>query len=332
MVPLAIILLLALSIRSVGFEEAAQTSTAGLITLIPEGLVLLMSVTLAVAAVRLAKMNTLVQQMSATEALAAVDTICVDKTGTLTDGTLDLVSVEVADPQRPGAAHEALGRFAHSAGERNRTLEVIAERYPGAPAACGRGGPVLLGVEVERADAERLGRLDLLRDGRPGHPRRRRGTGALACPPEHSGDSHARGEARRRVRGGGGSASPGSRLVPAAAPRGPGAGRPGGAPAPGRDRNGRVHASARGRPEADLGRRPLDRDGGRARGRHPPGRRGDRGTRPPRRPSRPGAGGGAEHDLLPHHARAEEAAGGGARRPGAVHRDDRRRRERRAGA
>ncbi|MFI5025699.1 MAG: cation-translocating P-type ATPase [Solirubrobacterales bacterium] len=134
MVPLAIILLLALSIRSVGFEEAAQTSTAGLITLIPEGLVLLMSVTLAVAAVRLAKMNTLVQQMSATEALAAVDTICVDKTGTLTDGTLDLVSVEVADPQRPGAAHEALGRFAHSAGERNRTLEVIAERYPGAPA------------------------------------------------------------------------------------------------------------------------------------------------------------------------------------------------------
>ena len=131
MVPLAIILLVALSVRSIGFQEAAQTSTAGLITLIPEGLVLLMSVTLAVAAVRLARMNTLVQQMSATEALAAVDTICVDKTGTLTDGTLELVSVEVADVQRPGAAHEALGRFAHSAGERNRTLEVIAERYPG---------------------------------------------------------------------------------------------------------------------------------------------------------------------------------------------------------
>jgi cation-transporting P-type ATPase E len=133
MVPLAVVLLLALSARSIGFQEAAQTSTAGLITLIPEGLVLLMSVTLAVAAVRLARMNTLVQQISATEALAAVDTICVDKTGTLTDGTLDLVSVEVADPARPGAAHEALGRFAHSAGERNRTLQVIADRYPAAP-------------------------------------------------------------------------------------------------------------------------------------------------------------------------------------------------------
>jgi len=133
MIPLALVLLLALSVREIGFQEAAQTSTAGLITMIPEGLVLLMSVTLAVAAVRLARMNTLVQQMGATEALAAVDTICVDKTGTLTDGTLELISVEVADPQHPGAAHEALGRFAHSAGERNRTLEVIAERYPGTP-------------------------------------------------------------------------------------------------------------------------------------------------------------------------------------------------------
>jgi P-type E1-E2 ATPase len=133
MVPLAILLLLAFSVRSVELHEAAQTAAAGLVTLIPEGLVLLMSVTLAVAAVRLARMNTLVQQMAATESLAAVDTICVDKTGTLTDGTLDLVSVEVADKTQPAAAHEALARFAHSAGERNRTLQTIAERYPGSP-------------------------------------------------------------------------------------------------------------------------------------------------------------------------------------------------------
>ncbi len=133
MVPLAILLLLAFSVRDVELHEAAQTAAAGLVTLIPEGLVLLMSVTLAVAAVRLARMNTLVQQMAATESLAAVDTVCVDKTGTLTDGTLDLVSVEVADKTQPALAHEALGRFAHSTGERNRTLETIADRYPGAP-------------------------------------------------------------------------------------------------------------------------------------------------------------------------------------------------------
>ena len=131
MVPLAILLLLAFVVRSVGLHDAAQTATAGLVTLIPEGLVLLMSVTLAVAAVRLARMNTLVQQMAATEALAAVDTVCVDKTGTLTDGTLDLVSVELADKTQPALAHEALGRFAHSAGEPSRRSPTATRARPG---------------------------------------------------------------------------------------------------------------------------------------------------------------------------------------------------------
>jgi cation-transporting P-type ATPase E len=131
MAPLAAILLLTLGVRSVDLVEAAQTATAGLVTLIPEGLVLLMSVTFAVAAVRLARKDTLVQQMSATESLAAVDTICVDKTGTLTDGELRLLGVEVAEGLDVAAAHAALGRFAASAGDRNRTLEAIAERFPG---------------------------------------------------------------------------------------------------------------------------------------------------------------------------------------------------------
>ncbi|HET7485299.1 MAG TPA: cation-translocating P-type ATPase [Solirubrobacterales bacterium] len=131
MVPLAVALILTLKLRSTGIEEAAQTATAGLVTLIPEGLVLLMSVTFAVAAVRLARKDTLVQQMSATESLAAVDTICVDKTGTLTDGELRLIGAEVAEGLEPAAANAALGRFAASAGDRNRTLEAIAERFPG---------------------------------------------------------------------------------------------------------------------------------------------------------------------------------------------------------
>jgi cation-transporting P-type ATPase E len=131
MAPLAAILIFSLSIRNVGIEEAAQTATAGLITLIPEGLVLLMSVTFAVAAVRLARRDTLVQQMSASESLAAVDTICVDKTGTLTAGELRLTGVEFAAGTDAAAAQVALGCFAASAGDRNRTLETIAERFPG---------------------------------------------------------------------------------------------------------------------------------------------------------------------------------------------------------
>ena len=131
MLPLAAILILSFEVRSVGLESAAQTATAGLVTLIPEGLVLLMSVTFAVAAVRLARRDTLVQQMSASESLAAVDTICVDKTGTLTAGELRLTGVEYADGVDPKAGAAALGRFAASAGDRNKTLETIAQEFPG---------------------------------------------------------------------------------------------------------------------------------------------------------------------------------------------------------
>ncbi|MFT3863567.1 MAG: HAD-IC family P-type ATPase [Solirubrobacterales bacterium] len=133
MIPLALLLLASLKIRSVGLQSAAETATAGLVTLIPEGLVLLMSVTFAVAAVRLAKRDTLIQQMSATESLASVDTICVDKTGTLTEGELRLSGVVFADDVDPAVGAAVLGRFAASAGNRNQTLETIAARYPGDP-------------------------------------------------------------------------------------------------------------------------------------------------------------------------------------------------------
>jgi P-type E1-E2 ATPase len=131
MLPLAAALLLSFKVRGTDLQEAAQTATAGLVTLIPEGLVLLMSVTFAVAAMRLAKRNTLVQQMSATESLASVDTICVDKTGTLTAGELRLTGVEYADGVDPKSGAAALASFAASAGDRNQTLETIAEEFPG---------------------------------------------------------------------------------------------------------------------------------------------------------------------------------------------------------
>lgn len=133
MAPLAVLLLITFQLRGTDVVEAAQTATAGLVTLIPEGMVLLMSVTFAVAAVRLARKDTLVQQMSATESLAAVDTICVDKTGTLTDGKLRLLGIEVAEETDADEATAALGRFAASAGDRNRTLETVAEAFPATP-------------------------------------------------------------------------------------------------------------------------------------------------------------------------------------------------------
>jgi magnesium-transporting ATPase (P-type) len=135
LIPLAVLQIASLYIRQVDLVEAAQTATAGLITLIPEGLVLLMSITFAVAAVKLARRDTLVQQMSATESLASVDTICVDKTGTLTDGNLTVIGIEAAADSDAATAERHLATFAASAGERNRTLEAIAGEYPAEPAA-----------------------------------------------------------------------------------------------------------------------------------------------------------------------------------------------------
>jgi magnesium-transporting ATPase (P-type) len=180
MLPLAALLIVAMSVRNEDLASAAQTATAGLVTLIPEGLVLLMSVTFAVAAVRLARRQTLIQQMSATESLASVDTICVDKTGTLTAGELRLVGIEVAEEVERGTAEAALARFAASAGDRNKTLETIAERYPGEAGRVGAEVPFSSewkwsGISLQGGTGIAtyvLGAPDILS-----------GSGALALPP-----------------------------------------------------------------------------------------------------------------------------------------------------
>ena len=170
MIPLAIVLIFALQARHTPIHDAAQTATAGLITLIPEGLVLLMSVTLAVAAVRLAKLDTLVQQMSAPEALAAVDTICVDKTGTLTTGRaragLGRRRGPLGGERRPagpGSLRRQLRRAQPDpGGDRG---DVPGDRRAGP----GRG-PVLIRVEVERPDLGPRRDLRARRARRPDGP------------------------------------------------------------------------------------------------------------------------------------------------------------------
>jgi magnesium-transporting ATPase (P-type) len=176
MAPLAVLLLLTFQLRSVDLVDAAQTATAGLVTLIPEGMVLLMSVTFAVAAVRMARKDTLVQQMSATESLAAVDTICVDKTGTLTDGRLRLLGIQVAEGTDPDEAQAALGRFAASAGDRNRTLETVAEAFPAQP---GRVGGEVSFSSKWKWSGLRLGETSFVL----GAPDILTGAGALELPP-----------------------------------------------------------------------------------------------------------------------------------------------------
>ncbi|HEX4837650.1 MAG TPA: HAD-IC family P-type ATPase, partial [Solirubrobacteraceae bacterium] len=82
--------------RHVGTLTAVSTSVAGVVSLIPEGLMVLVSLTYAVAAARMARRGVLAQQLNAIESLASVDTICVDKTGTLTEAALRVVAITPA--------------------------------------------------------------------------------------------------------------------------------------------------------------------------------------------------------------------------------------------
>lgn len=78
-------------------NEAITSTVAALIGTIPEGLVLLTSTVLAIASIRLARKNVLVQQLFCIENLARVDTICLDKTGTLTTGNMKVEEVVILD-------------------------------------------------------------------------------------------------------------------------------------------------------------------------------------------------------------------------------------------
>ncbi len=77
--------------RHVTLRTAVSTSSAGVVSLIPEGLVVLISLTYAAASVRMSRRGVLAQQLNAIESIASVDTICVDKTGTLTEASLRVI-------------------------------------------------------------------------------------------------------------------------------------------------------------------------------------------------------------------------------------------------
>lgn len=93
--PLGIVLLLeALFLRGASAEEAVVSSAAALLGMLPKGLVLLISVSLAAGVIRLAKSRILVQNIYALETLAHADVLCLDKTGTITDGRLRVCRAE----------------------------------------------------------------------------------------------------------------------------------------------------------------------------------------------------------------------------------------------
>ncbi len=125
MVPLAIGLGVSLALRNVSQADAVETLTAGIVNIVPEGLILLVSLTAAVTAAKMARNGILAQQLNAIESLASVSVMCTDKTGTLTEASLRVVELIPAADETEADLANTFGTYAASAPTRNTTLEAI---------------------------------------------------------------------------------------------------------------------------------------------------------------------------------------------------------------
>ena len=131
LVPVGILLLTSQLIRAdLPVNEAIRGTIAGVVTMVPEGLVLLTSIAMAVSVIRLAQRRVLVQDLPAVEVLARVDTVCADKTGTLTEPGMHLGNVVVLGDATEADVRVALGAIAAAETSPNPTIAAIAESCP----------------------------------------------------------------------------------------------------------------------------------------------------------------------------------------------------------
>ena len=107
-------------------SQAVVSTVAALIGMIPEGLVLLTSTVLAVSVIRLSKRKVLVQDLYCIETLARVDTLCLDKTGTITEGKMEVAAEVLFTDDDIG---EIIGNINNSLGENNPTAIALLDKY-----------------------------------------------------------------------------------------------------------------------------------------------------------------------------------------------------------
>lgn len=120
--------------------RAIVSTAAALIGMIPEGLYLLTSVVMAVSTIRLAAHKTLAQDMYCTETLARVDTLCLDKTGTITEGRMRVEDVRTLDGNFP--TDKALESFVAVMSDDNPTFNAVKEKWGNKLGAAANAGIV----------------------------------------------------------------------------------------------------------------------------------------------------------------------------------------------
>ncbi|MFR9800196.1 HAD-IC family P-type ATPase [Streptomyces sp. MS06] len=131
MVPTAIGLVISqLVVKQHGFGNSIARTVGGIVPMVPEGLVLLTSVAFAIGVIRLGRKQCLVQELPAIEGLARVDTVCLDKTGTLTEGGMDVTELRPLGDTGEEQARRVLGALGASDPRPNASLRAVIDAYP----------------------------------------------------------------------------------------------------------------------------------------------------------------------------------------------------------
>ncbi|MGW0995175.1 HAD-IC family P-type ATPase [Streptomyces sp. NPDC002523] len=131
MVPAAIGLVVTqLVVKNNDLKDAVSRTVGGIVPMVPEGLVLLTSVAFAIGVIRLGRKQCLVQELPAIEGLARVDTVCLDKTGTLTEGGMDVTGLRMLDGADERYVRKVLGALGESDPRPNLSLQAIIDAYP----------------------------------------------------------------------------------------------------------------------------------------------------------------------------------------------------------
>ncbi|AWE50942.1 cation-translocating P-type ATPase [Streptomyces nigra] len=133
MVPAAIGLIITqLFVKENDLDDSIARTVGGIVPMVPEGLVLLTSVAFAIGVIRLGRKQCLVQELPAIEGLARVDTVCLDKTGTLTEGGMDVTALRTLDGFDESYVRTVLGALGESDPRPNASLKAVIAAYPAA--------------------------------------------------------------------------------------------------------------------------------------------------------------------------------------------------------
>lgn len=131
MVPTAIGLIISqLVVKDNELKDSVARTVGGIVPMVPEGLVLLTSVAFAIGVIRLGRKQCLVQELPAIEGLARVDTVCLDKTGTLTEGGMDVTELRVLGDGDEAYLRKVLGELGSADPRPNASLKAIIDAYP----------------------------------------------------------------------------------------------------------------------------------------------------------------------------------------------------------